>query len=132
NNTSKPQITSANGITDSDHKIIHITWYNNIFISNRRNKNRKRTIFKYEDMNTDTWADFTNKVDKNLDLMEISNLNIENTQELNKQWHIFYNAIRKASTKHIPTTKIQPKTYHSFSTKATKLHQSLKRINKIV
>ena len=83
-------------------------------------------------MNTDIWADFTNKVDKNLDQTKIANLIIKNIQELNKQWYIFYNAIRKASTKHIPTTKIQPKIYYSFSIQATKLHQSLKRLNKIL
>jgi hypothetical protein len=82
-------------------------------------------------MTSDLWADFSNSIttylNENTTVQEIYDNN-----SLNKQWHQLNQAITKAAKKIIPRAKIQPRTFYTFSSKATKLHLALKCINKLI
>ena len=82
-------------------------------------------------MTPDLWTEFSSSITiylkENTTVQEIKDASI-----LNKQWHELNQAIITAAKKNIPRIKIQPQTFYTFSTKATKLHAALKHINKLI
>ncbi|CAG8663829.1 4211_t:CDS:1, partial [Paraglomus occultum] len=82
-------------------------------------------------MTQDSWAEFSSSITTYLKENTIIQ-EIDNISTLNKLWHDLNQAIIIAAKKNIPRTRTQPRTFYTFSTKATKLHAALKCINKLI
>ena len=127
----KIQLIPSNEITNSDHQILKINWQFSPTIKLQHRKKHKHWIYKYNKMTKDNWEDFTYEITQQLTSMNTLET-ITNINELNKTWNQLSTAITLAAKKHIPRTKRSPKTYYTFSKKATKLHSALTEINKTI
>ena len=127
--TEIPNITSAIGITESDHSIISTTWVTNFSSHCPRNKKKKRKIYLYDRMTNENWEEFSNKIQQNFTLMS-NQEPITDTKSLNRNWHIWSSKIIQVANQLIPTTHTVPKPFYALSLKASKLHSALKHINK--
>ncbi|CAG8674852.1 5818_t:CDS:1, partial [Scutellospora calospora] len=65
----------------------------------------KRTIYKYEEMTKDTWIDFTEEIDKQLQKIQHNSHQNSSLTNLNKLWHKLSQAITIVAKTHIPQTK---------------------------
>ena len=129
---SPPTILPSVESTNSDHDIITVSWNHSINTPLPRAKKRKHKIFHYDKMNNETWVNFAESISQSLhkDNIEVDSPIID-TGSLNKLWHKLNLAIKIAANTHIPYSFKSPQPYFAFSRKATDLHQSLKKINKI-
>ncbi|CAG8495385.1 4860_t:CDS:2, partial [Gigaspora rosea] len=55
---------------------------------------------------------------------------VTDSEQLNRCWNVWANAVQQAANRHIPKTYIAPKTFYALSLKASKLHTALTHINK--
>ena len=129
---SPPMILSPVESTNSDHKIVTVSWNHSTNRALPRTKKCKCKIFHYDKMNNETWANFAESISQSLikDNIEVDSP-IVDTISLNKLWHKLNLAIKVATNMHIPFALKSPQPYFAFSRKATDLHQSLKKVNKI-
>src|SRR5436309_2546786 len=105
----------------------------NPFQKVKRSKTKnKRTIYKYEEMIKDTWTDFIEEIDKQIQKLHCNSHHNSLITNLNKLWYNFSQAIILVAKTHILQTKVAPKIYFALSTKASKLHKALKLINKLL
>ena len=125
----RPVLTSALGISDSDHVIISSTWHTNFSPKVPRNKKRKRKIYCYDKMTKEKWEDFANNI-RSLLTTTPPPRTINNIDQINKSWHIWSSSLKQAANTHIPFTYTAPRPFHALSLKSTNLHNALKHINK--
>lgn len=82
-------------------------------------------------MTKENWNEFSTTVDDFFNNHPPQNTPWKTTQ-LNKAWNFWAAELKRIINKHIPFTFSLPKTFHSLSLKATKLHLALKLINKLL
>ena len=83
-------------------------------------------------MNKETWEDFANQVNHNLNQNNIP-LDINTSNSLETHWHKIQTSIISAALKIIPNKKIKFQNFHhTHSQKATQLHQTLKLIGQTI
>jgi hypothetical protein len=83
-------------------------------------------------MNTDQWQSFTDQVTANL-TSNRTPLTIQTLESLESSWHKIQTSIISAAIQHIPNKKFTVKNFQNiFSTKASLLHQHLKKLGNII
>lgn len=120
--------------TGSDHMILTSTWlFPHANSPNHKQKFKaSRRIFDYSSMNKDTWEDFTNQVNYNL-TQNRTPTEPDTDNSLETHWHKIQISITTAALKIIPNKKLKFKNFHhTYSSKATQLHQNLKLTGQII
>ena len=118
----------------SDHKILISRWsFPYALHGQRRHKTRtRRRIFNYKAMNTTLWEEFANQVNTNLHSNRTPS-STDTVESLETTWHKIHNSLITAALKHIPNKKFSVRNFqHTFSSKATHLHSSLKKLGNII
>ena len=83
-------------------------------------------------MNKETWEEFTDQVNSNLNQNKAP-LDLNTDDSLETHWHKIQTSIISAALKIIPNKKLKFKNFHhTHSYKATQLHQTLKLIGQII
>jgi len=111
------------------HVILSTSWYTRFTPTVPQNKKKKRKIYLYEKTSQQEWKDFSNETQQILN-RELSNIRITQADQLDKHWHVWSSAVKRAADAHIPITYKKPRTFYAMSMKATRLHTALKHINK--
>src|SRR5205085_8593348 len=106
--------------------IISTEWYINLHNKRQRCPTCSRLIFKYEEMNKDSWEDYTTNIAKDISQLDTLLEPISNMSELNNTWEKFSKIIIKNMKKHIPNTKKALYSFNSNSYYASKLYNALK------
>ena len=129
----KFELDNSLSSTNSDHQILISTWKFPFAISKIRNKNRcKRRTYNYKSMTKENWEEFTNQVKTNMTDYRVPTTT-DTTESLEHTWHKIDTCIIKAALKHIPNKKYTIKNFfHTFTPKATQLHNDLKTIRHIL
>ncbi|CAG8833433.1 23979_t:CDS:1, partial [Gigaspora margarita] len=97
----------------------------------RNKKKIARKIFLYHKITEQRWEDFSTYINNCMNSLKLDpNIPIRNQDILNKHWYKWNMVVKKVVNKHIPIIKSAPKPFHTFSFKATKLHQALKLSSK--
>src|SRR5205085_11850025 len=119
--------------TQSDHMILVSSWLFPYANSNYKQKFKaNRRIFDYSSMNKESWEEFANQVNLNLNQNNIL-IDINTSNSLETHWHKIQTSIISAALKIIPNKKIKFQNFHhTHSQKATQLHQALKLIGQTI
>jgi ribonuclease HI/endonuclease/exonuclease/phosphatase family metal-dependent hydrolase len=126
-------IDSSNS-TNSDHCILVSQWEFPFAFSNRlHHKNKsKRRIFNYKLMTTEKWEEFSDKVNGLLNLHKTP-ISTDTADSLEKTWHQIQTCIIQAAFQIIPNKKFTVRNFHhTFTPKATAIHNDLKIIGNII
>ena len=114
----KANIEEAEGLTDSDHKIITTEiWVGHIIANsssaNIRQKDQTRTIYLYKEAKQEDWEEYAKELQNQLDwkkvIKQLEENKIDancNTNVLNLIWDTIEGAIIEAANKQIPKKKI--------------------------
>ena len=125
-----PTLTDPTGITESDHLIISTTWSTRINLEKRRIKKKKRKVYLFNQMTTEKWESFNEKIEKGMqENRNTTKYNIQDQPTLNKYWNSLVNIILTAAKDSIPIAYTGPRIFYAHSLEATKLHMALKSIN---
>src|SRR5260363_399284 len=90
-------------------------------------------IYLYKEMTEEKWDGFIVEIEEAVGKLETEEAHKIDTEErLNKIWSKIEQIIKVAANRNIPKTKVAPKTFYAFSTKATKLHSALRKINAVI
>ena len=109
-NFSPPSLIDATEITNSDHMIIQTTWTTNFNLKIPQTKKKKRKIYLYEQMNSDTWQEFSKAIENDFKTLNISSPPT-NQDQLNKHWNKWSNTIKTIADRKIPTTSSHGKPF---------------------
>ena len=83
--------------------IIQTTWTTNFNLKIPQTKKKKRKIYLYEQMNSDTWQEFSKAIENDFKTLNISSPPT-NQDQLNKYWNKWSNTIKAIANREIPTT----------------------------
>ena len=120
--------------TQSDHKILISRWsFPYAYQGKIRHKTRTyKRVFDYKSMDNNRWENFTNQVSSNLSSHNTP-LDINTPESLETTWQKIQLSINKAALQHIPNKKHTVRNFqHTFSSTATQLHLSLKKLGEII
>ena len=120
--------------TQSDHKILISQWsfpyalQGKIIHKTRTN----RRIFDYKAMDNKKWEDFATQVSSNLSFHSTP-LTTDTSESLETTWYKLQDSIMKAALQQILNKKYAVRNFqHTFSSIATHLHLSLKRLGEVI
>jgi hypothetical protein len=87
---------------NTDHKAVHMSFLqNSIFQKNSDAKLRqqqiKKRVYTYDTMNDEKWDQYATAVDERHNRWDLSSMNIQNINDLNKYWSLIKNAIMNAA-----------------------------------
>ena len=114
----KAEIEDAEGITESDHKIIKTeVWIKHITAKNSKaevkRKRQSRTIYLYDQAKEEDWERYTQELQKRLEDKDVLKNIQKKEQDIEKEvnkinniWNIIEEAIITAASKHLPKKKI--------------------------
>jgi len=120
-----------------DHLGVYISFYtNNLFkqksIANLKQQKIYKTIFHYDKMNQEKWQEFANMVDLHHQTLQLNNMSINNSRELNRYWDNIQACIRNAAFAKIPNHNSVNQHKQRNPKYLTDIYYDIRHINKII
>ncbi|CAG8778909.1 18625_t:CDS:2 [Gigaspora margarita] len=125
----KLSLLRANGVTDSDHRILRVTWYIDLRSKPRGKKKAWRKKYQYDKVTEEEWEEFREYIRDNL-RKEYKINEITTPTILNKAWYIWNCMIKRAAKRYVKEKQVFKKEFEAHIIKATEIHSLLKRANK--
>ena len=121
----------------SDHLGVYISFYtNNLFkqksIANLKQQKIYKTIFHYDKMNQEKWKEFADTVDLHHQTLQLNNMSINNSRDLNRYWNNIQACIRNAAFAKIPNHNSVNQHKERNPKYLTDIYYDIRHINKII